>query len=304
MLMHRDYRHGQYTQIIRYDNRIEICNSGCSLKPDDMLGMKGSVTRNDTIARVCHDTKLAETKGSGIRRMRRLMSEAQMSVPTYESDRIGNSFTMRLLLHHFLGEDDLAWLAQFKGVSLDADQRNILVFLREVGAVDNRVYRQFAGCDTLKASAKLSMMRDAGLLEMKGRGKATYYVPGDRFPAAKHETTPPLAQTTPPLAQTTAPQAQTTAPQGQTTAPIPKDLESDLAALGRKAPRERVVELMVRLCSCRAMTKEDLMKYLNRSEATIRHIATSLLGKRLSYLYPEVIHHPNQAYVAMESEGE
>ena len=32
-------------------------------------------------------------------------------------------------------------------------------------------YRQFAGCDTLKASAKLSMMRDAGLLEMKGRGK-------------------------------------------------------------------------------------------------------------------------------------
>ena len=28
-------------------------------------------------------------------------------------------------------------------------------------------YRQFAGCDTLKASAKLSMMCDAGLLEMK-----------------------------------------------------------------------------------------------------------------------------------------
>ena len=150
-------------------------------------------------------------------------------------------------------------------------------------------YRQFVGCDTLKASAKLSMMRDAGLLEIKGRGKATYYVPGDRFPIAKHETTPPKAQTTP--------------PQGQTTAPLPKDLVSDLAALGRKAPQERVVELMVRLCSCRAMTKEDLMKYLNRSEATIRHIVTSLLGKRLSYLYPEVIHHPNLAYVALEPEG-
>ena len=143
----------------------------------------------------------------------------------------------------------------------------------------------------------MSMMRDAGLLEMKGRDKPTDYVPFDRLPAAKHDTTPPQAQTP-------APQPQTTAPQSQTTAPIPKDLESDLAALGRKAPRERVVELMVRLCSCRAMTKEDLMKYLNRSEATIRHIATSLLGKRLSYLYPEVIHHPNQAYVALEPEGE
>ena len=145
------------------------------------------------------------------------------------------------------------------------------------------------------------------LLEMKGKGKATYYVPGGRFPVAKHETTLPRAQTTAlwgqttaPQAQTTAPQAQTTAPQAQITAPLPEDLVSDLAALGRKAPQERIVELMVRLCSCRAMTKDDLMKYLKRSEATIRHIATSLLGKRLAYLYPEVIHHPNQAYIALE----
>ena len=79
---------------------------------------------------------------------------------------------------------------------------------------------------------------------------------------------------------------------------------TDLAALGRKAPQERIVELMVRLCSYRAMTKDDLMKYLKRSEATIRHIATSLLGKRLAYLYPEVIHHPNQAYIALEPDGE
>ncbi len=122
-------------------------------------------------------------------------------------------------------------------------------------------YRQLAGYDTLKASAKLSMMRDAGLLEMKGRGKATYYVPGDRFPIAKHETTPP---------------------QAQTTAPIPKDLESDLAALGRRAPRERVVELMVRLCSCRAMTKDDLVKYLKRSDAMVKHIAASLVGLSIS----------------------
>ena len=151
-------------------------------------------------------------------------------------------------------------------------------------------YRQFTGCDTLKASAKLSMMRDAGLLEMKGMGKATYYVPGDRFPITKLEITPPKGQTTPPKAQTTP--------------PLPKDLVSDLAALGRKAPRKRVVELMVRLCSCRAMTRDDLVKYLKRSDATVKHIAASLVGTRLSYLYPEVIHHPNQAYTVLESGGE
>ena len=63
---------------------------------------------------------------------------------------------------------------------------------------------------------------------MKGKGKATYYVPGGSFPVAKHETTPPQAQTTPPRGQTTAPrgqstapQVQITAPQGKTTAPCP-----------------------------------------------------------------------------------
>jgi len=33
-------------------------------------------------------------------------------------------------------------------------------------------YRQFTGCDTLKASAKLSMLRDAGLLGDEGQGQS------------------------------------------------------------------------------------------------------------------------------------
>ena len=142
-------------------------------------------------------------------------------------------------------------------------------------------YRQFAGCDTLKASAKLSMLRDAGLLEMKGRGKATSYVPGDRFPIAQHEITPPKGQTTP--------------PQGQTTVSLPKDLVSDLAALGRKAPRERVVELMVRLCSCRAMTKDDLVRFVNNHKvadvcSTCFCVATNASPAREEKCGPPVWH--------------
>lgn len=33
-------------------------------------------------------------------------------------------------------------------------------------------------CDTLKASKELREMRDSGLLEDKGKGSATYYIPG------------------------------------------------------------------------------------------------------------------------------
>ncbi len=49
------------------------------------------------------------------------------------------------------------------------------------------------------------------------------------------------------------------------------------------------------------MTKDDLVKYLKRSDATVKHIAASLVGSRLSYLYPEVIHHPNQALILVDS---
>lgn len=56
-----------------------------------------------------------------------------------------------------------------------------LCVLRKTGAIDNRVYRQLSGCDTLKASAKLAAMRNDGLLAQKGKGTATYYVPGKAF---------------------------------------------------------------------------------------------------------------------------
>ena len=181
MLMHRDYRHGQYTQIIRYDNRIEICNSGCSLKPDDMLGMKGSVTRNDTIARVCHDTKLAETKGSGIDRMWRKMVEAGLSRPTMESDRTAATFTIRLLLCHFFSEETLDWLKRFAAYELNDNQRTALVFLREVGAIDAVAYRQLTGCKPKLVAKELAGIKDQGLMIQKGRTRGTYYVPAGRL---------------------------------------------------------------------------------------------------------------------------
>lgn len=106
-LMHRSYREHRPTQVIRYDNRIEIINPGFSIKSEDKLGLPGSETRNPFIAAVFHDTNLAETKGSGIRAMRRLMEQAHLVLPTFKSSREYNEFTVRMLLHHFLNEEDV-----------------------------------------------------------------------------------------------------------------------------------------------------------------------------------------------------
>jgi ATP-dependent DNA helicase RecG len=72
-VMHRNYQRQQPIQLIRYSNRLEVSNPGYSLKPVERLGDPGTEWRNPMIASVLHEMGLAETKGSGIRAMRRLM---------------------------------------------------------------------------------------------------------------------------------------------------------------------------------------------------------------------------------------
>ena len=82
-------------------------------------------------------------------------------------------------MHHFLGEEDLKWLTRFDRYGLDDNQKKALIFLREAGAVNNLVFRQLSGVDTLHASVALREMRDEGIIIQKGAGNATYYVPGE-----------------------------------------------------------------------------------------------------------------------------
>ena len=111
---------------------------------------------------------LAETKGSGIRAMRRLMQEAHLVPPTFESSRINNEFVSRLLLHHFLDNEDVEWLKQFQQFGLNDVQKQALIFVREVGAIDNHTYRQMADTDTLRASTELRGYENFLLICFKG----------------------------------------------------------------------------------------------------------------------------------------
>jgi hypothetical protein len=133
------------------------------------------------MAAVLHETRFAETKGSGIRVMRETMEQAGLTPPLFESDRSNDLFVARYFFHNFLGAEDVAWLARFKEAQLSPDEAKALVVVREAGAMDNASYRALNKVDTLSASAALRRLRDAGLLVQKGRGSATYYVPADRL---------------------------------------------------------------------------------------------------------------------------
>ncbi len=175
--IHRSNRVNQPIQIIRYSNRIEIHNPGYSLKPQDDWGEPGSMLRNPRISEIFHDTNLAETKGTGIGAMRRLMKEAGLMPPTFESNHEANKFTARLLLHHFLSKENMEWLAQYAEFCLMNEQKLALVFVREVGAIDNATYRQLDSSIThARARLEIHKLCDLGFLEKKGQGRNTYYI--------------------------------------------------------------------------------------------------------------------------------
>jgi ATP-dependent DNA helicase RecG len=277
-LMHRSYREHRPTQIIRYDNRIEITNPGFSLKSEEKLGQPGSETRNPFIAAVFHDTNLAETKGSGIRAMRRLMEKAHLVPPTFESSRDNNEFTSRLLLHHFLDANDLFWLRQFKNFDLSDSQKQAIIFVREVGAIDNTTYRQMADCDTLKASNDLRFLKTQNLFISRGKGKATYYIAGIDL------NTPPPDLNTPPL---------------NLSAPPLEILDRIKALNKREHDKGKIETIILDLCNLRALKASEIAGYFQKEESYFKrkYLSNLISEKRLKYLHPEMINHPEQAYL-------
>lgn len=59
------------------------------------------------------------------------MKQAKMMPPTFDSDHTKNLFTIRLLLHHMLGEEDMRWLTAFIEYEL-----TIVTPLRLAGRLD------------------------------------------------------------------------------------------------------------------------------------------------------------------------
>ncbi|KAA6302066.1 MAG: hypothetical protein EZS26_001667 [Candidatus Ordinivivax streblomastigis] len=283
-MIHRTFRVNQPIQIIRYGNRIEISNPGFSLKPEEHLGIPGSVTRNPIIATIFHETNLAETKGSGIRTMRALMEKAQMLPPTFESSHDLNQFTIRLLLHHFLGEEDIKWLSKFKPFNLNEQQKCALIFIKEVGAIDNPTYQQLNGVEMIKVRTDLHDLKDKGILTQKGKGKATYYVPGEelmKFLPIQEKTEDKPTQLEDKPTQ------------------LPDELKEKINQAGQNYRSAKdTITIILELCDWTDLSLNQLAAILNKNEKYLKSTYITPLRKqgKLEYTIPEMPNHPKQAY--------
>ena len=302
-LMHRNYRKHSPVQIIRYANRIEIRNAGYSLKPEEQLGEPGSVPRNPRIAAVLHDLGLAETKGTGIRAMQEAMKQANLTLPLFESDRVADTFTVRLLAHHLLSEEDWKWLEQFKDYNLSNEEARALIIAREVGAIDNSAYRSITRVDALTASAHLRRLRDLGLLEQKGQARATYYIPTPKLLTdwGIETNVEKFTRMDPTTYRQVGGLNPTTYAQKVGLGPLPKELAEEILSLKRRNPPQKLRNLIYKLCSWRPLSPIHLEGLLGKGRAYLveRHLRPMLRNGELEYIYPDNPAHPRQAYRAV-----
>lgn len=71
----------------------------------------------------------------------------------------------------------MEWLAQYAKFGLVNEQKLALVFVREVGAIDNATYRQLDSSSThARARLEIHKLSDLGFLEKKRQGRNTYYI--------------------------------------------------------------------------------------------------------------------------------
>lgn len=302
--MHRSYRIHGAIQIIRYSNRLEIRNPGHSIKAEEQLGEPGSETRNPRIAAVLHEVNIAETKGSGIRAMRELMLAHDLLPPTFETSRRPDQFVATFLFHHFLGDADLAWLRGLTQEPISDEESRALVFVRELGAIDNAAYRAINRTDTLNASAHLRRLRDLELLEMRGGGSRTYYVPGPAFVRQSHAAahSEPQRDTHQPPADTHQPDAHTHQPLADTHQlgdVLPEHLRARIPAPGTKPRKEALRSLIQALCGWRALSAREIASLLGGRDHKhlVRETLTPMVAEGLlAYTIPEMENHPDQRY--------
>jgi ATP-dependent DNA helicase RecG len=252
-LMHKDYRVISPTQIIKYANRTEFRNVGYSLKPQEELGLPGSMTRNPILAQVFRDIHYAEGKGTGIGTMRDEMRKANLSVPLIQSDRSSNQFVLTLLPHHLFDKRDIEW--------------------------------------------------DLSLLDQKGRGNTTFYVPTIRLLAPG--TTPETPHTSPlseGLTPHTSPLSEGSAPPIKPLPEILLSLSDDVIEIVRKigirTSPDKVKELIKKLCSSRPFKPSEIALLLKKNHRYVRdyYLTPMVESGELELEFPDNPAHPQQAY--------
>ena len=215
----------------------------------------------------------------------------------------------------------MEWLAQYAEFGLVNEQKLALVFVREVGAIDNATYRQLDSSVThARARLEIHKLWELGFIGKKGQGRSTYYIRtskvvslGERLRPQGERLLPQhgtlgekilpqhgtLGEKIPSLHGTFEIESQPKS-RNELLRELPKGLQERVAKLGKWASREKVSQLLVDLCAFKPYSYEELALIIQRAAKPMKdkYIKPLRLANKLFYWIPEMINHPLQKYVA------
>ena len=207
----------------------------------------------------------------------------------------------------------MEWLAQYTVFGLLNEQKLALVFVREVGAIDNATYRQLDSSIThARARLEIHKLCDLGFIEKKGQGRNTYYIRTSKVVS---------------LGERLRPQGERLLPQHGTLGEryqgeneryqafeeryqgvnreellflLPDHIKKRIDEVGKRVPKDVLNKLVVDMCSIVPLSMDDLSVLLHRNSKSFKNknIKVLLENNQLFYWIPEMINHPQQKYVA------
>jgi ATP-dependent DNA helicase RecG len=166
--------------------------------------------------------------------------------------------------------------------------------------------------NTLAASQALHRLRDAGLLEQKGRGSATYYEPTawllrEAQPEPGSEGSDALsskldALSSNPGGLSSNPPSLSSNPHWQGLTP---ELQGLVAGLGQRSSPDRVREAIIALCPHREWLASELAGLFGRTADNpgTQYLRPLVNADVLAYTRPDQPNHPHQAYRTAIGEG-
>lgn len=210
-------------------------------------------------------------------------------------------------------------LQQWRHLNLSDDEAKALIFVLEMEAIDNAALRTITDLDTLEASQLLGKLwQKYHLIEKAGSGRNTYYratpllLNGSNLAISRAN----LTANTRKLPQNTRefisnaqelPQNTQEFPlntQGliSNKQELPQFLREAIETLTPKTRKSKLQRIILELCELYVWTADALATLLNRKVEALRvsHLTPLRQKGLIAYVYPEVVNHPNQAYITTE----
>ena len=175
----------------------------------------------------------------------------------------------------------MEWLAQYAEFGLVNEQKLALVFVREVGAIDNATYRQLdSSIAHARARLEIHKLCDLGFIEKKGQGRSTYYIRTSKVVS---------------LGERLRPQGERLLPQHGTLGEryqgevgtfeeryqgvnreellllLPDDIKKRIDEVGKRVPEDVLNKLVVDMCSIVPLSMDDLSVLLHRNSKSFKN---------------------------------